>query len=173
MAAFVRWVFAVRKLVGTVGKQSRMMIWACFHVPAWSAFWYSTTADMYKGNTFYYFWLRTAAAIWRTGPPFQSWCILNDQVSTHLPASFVVKKRSFLLTPEFILSDRVVSVIPPLQSMWWHLHFLSDQTVKKDFFILQRILFFSFSHSAQQILSILGHVVQQFGGLDKSLQQTG
>lgn len=113
MAVFVRWVFAVWKLVGTVGKQSRMMIWACFHVPAQSAFWYSTTAEMYKGNTFYFFWLRTAAAIWQMGPPFKSWCILNDQVSTHLPASFVVKKRSFSLAAEFILSDRMVCDTSP------------------------------------------------------------
>ena len=95
MAVFVRWVFAVWKLVGTVGKQSRMMIWACFYVPARSAFWYSTTAEMYKGHTFY-FWLRTAAAIWRMGPPFKSWCILNDQVSTHLPCLVRCQKKELL-----------------------------------------------------------------------------
>lgn len=58
MAVFLRWVFAVWELVETVGKQSRTMIWACFHIPAWSAFCYSTTAEMCKGNTFYFFWLR-------------------------------------------------------------------------------------------------------------------
>lgn len=168
MAVFVRWVFAVWKLVGTVGKQSRMMIWPCFHVPARSAFWYSTTAEMYKGNTFYFLWLRTAAAIWRTRPPFKSWCILNDQVSTHLPALFVVKKSSFSLAAEFILSDRTVcDTSPSINAMAFTFPLRSDSEgtlhVAKDPGFCFQLLCPTDTANVGPCSTVL----------DKSLQQTG
>lgn len=126
-----------------MGKQSRRIIWACFHIPAQSAFRYSTTAEMYKGNTFYLFWLREAAAIWRVGTPCRSWCILNDQVSTRLPASFFVKKKkkNISLVVEFVLNGHMMYNIS-LSHRGNSICICSDQTLKEDFFPLKGILFF-------------------------------
>lgn len=124
------------------------MIWACFHIPAQSAFRYSTTAEMYKGNTFYLFWLREAAAIWRVGTPFKSWCILNDQVSTLLPASFFVKKKkktkkkskNISFDAEFVLNRHMMyNISSSHQGNSICISF--DQTLKEDFFTLKGILF--------------------------------
>lgn len=158
--AFLQW-----KLVGIVGKQSRRMIWACFHIPAQSAFRYSTTAEMYKGNTFYLFWLREAAAIWRVGTPFKSWCILNDQVSTLLPASFFVKKKkNKKKIQKHFFRCRVCSQSPydvqyllftPRQQ---HLHFLWSD-IERRLLHVERNPLSPYVSSAKQILPILCHVV--------------
>lgn len=147
------------KLVGIVGKQSRRIIWACFHIPAQSAFRYSTTAEMYKGNTFYLFWLREAAAIWRVGTPCRSWCILNDQVSTRLPASFFVKKKK-----EHFSRCRICSQWPhdvqylPFTPRQQHLHLLWSDTEGR-LLSVERNPLFPYVNSAKQILPILCHAV--------------
>lgn len=160
MVVFVRYIFAVWELSGIVGKQPRKMTGVCLHDPAQSAFWHSTTAEMCKGNTFYLSWLSKAAAIWRMGTPFGSWCILNGQVSARLPASFLVQKGASHSLPRSLLWMTTRCVVPPLQinattfTFPWIRHPRRTSCWKESCFP-------SIS-SAEQTLPILCHVVQQF-----------
>lgn len=156
------------KLVGTVGKHSSAML--CFHIPAKSAFWYSSTAEMHKGNTFYFFWLQTAAAIWRMGLTFP---VLLHVKWPGVPslACLVHCQKEELLT-----LCRVHSLWP--RGVWYlpfnhhdaiYLPVFSGQTEKEDFFML----YIFFLSSAQEITANTGTWATAVWGLDTSLQQTG